>query len=89
MIRIILLTAYFIIPQFGRTQSGMNVFDDSYIHEIRLTFTDPDYWDTLLVHYDAVYDSNPPDFDLKQYVLASFVEIDGVVLDSVDSELRD
>ena len=88
MIRIILLTAYFIIPQFGRTQSGMNVFDDSYIHEIRLTFTDPDYWDTLLVHYDAVYDSNPPDFDLKQYVLASFVEIDGVVLDSVGFRIK-
>jgi len=49
-------------------------FDDSYVHEVHITFTDPDWYDTL-------YDSHANDPDDPYFPAA--VECDGVVLDPV------
>lgn len=59
-------------------QSGQNVFDESFVHEVRVTFTEPNFWDTLSTNYNNTLNSGAP----KVYLIAS-VEIDGIVVDSV------
>jgi hypothetical protein len=49
-------------------------FDDSYVHEVTITFTDPDWYDTL-------YDSHANDVDDPYFPAA--VVCDGVALDPV------
>ncbi len=49
-------------------------FDDTFVHEIHITFTDPDWYATL-------YDSHANDPDDPYFPAA--IECDGVVLDPV------
>jgi len=48
----ILLTFLFISSFSANAQVGDEVFDNSFIHEIRLSFSEPEYWDTLTTRYD-------------------------------------
>lgn len=58
--------------------NGVEMFDESYVHEIRITFEQEDYWDSLEYYYEQYYEFDAP----KKYIMAS-VEIDGEVIDSV------
>ncbi len=62
---------------FGQV-NGTEMFDESVLHEIRITFEQEEFWDSLEYYYAQYLD-----FDAdKQYMMAS-VEIDGTVIDSV------
>lgn len=63
----------------GLAQSGQTVFDESYVHEIRVTFQDPNFWDSLDLYYNNMMNNGAP----NQYLMASEVSIDGVIIDSV------
>jgi spore coat protein CotH len=60
-------------------QSGQDMFDETYVHEIQITFDDPNFWDSLTMYYDDMLMSGAD----KKYMMASGVVIDGNVLDSV------
>lgn len=59
-------------------QSGLQMFDETYVHEIRIKFDEPNFWDTLTVHYLVTVDTN-----LENIPLPALVTIDGTTLDSV------
>ncbi|MFT5821434.1 MAG: hypothetical protein ACI8ZM_002687 [Crocinitomix sp.] len=62
---------------FGQ-DNGLDMFDESFVHEIRVTFEHDDYWDSLEYYYAQYLEFDAP----KQYMMVS-VEIDGTVIDSV------
>lgn len=86
MKNILYILGYFL---FGITttsaQSGNHLFDPSIIHEINFTFTEPAFWDSLLVNYGDSSSFSGSDI---QWELAENIEIDGMVLDSVGVRLR-
>ena len=57
------------------------MFDESMVHEIRITLTQPHFWDTLSAHYTLSLDTNlnVPNVPL----MAIHVKIDGTIVDSV------
>lgn len=68
------------VLSFGlRAQSGQDMFDETYVHEIEITFDDPNFWDSLTTYYDNMMMSGAD----KKYMMASGVTIDGNVIDSV------
>ncbi|NOQ74955.1 MAG: T9SS type A sorting domain-containing protein [Crocinitomix sp.] len=77
--RYILLSiiAFSFTSSFGQ-HNGTEMFDESFVHEIRISFEQEDYWDSLEYYYEQYLDFDAP----KQYMVAS-VEIDGTVIDSV------
>ncbi len=71
----------FFCPSWVVGQSGIHLFDESKVHEIRITFIEPYFWDTLSAHYNLSLNDSIP---LKNIpLLASSVSIDGTFLDSV------
>lgn len=54
--------------------NGNAIFDESFVHEIRITFEQEAYWDSLLFYYTYAED--------KTYLMAS-IEIDGNTIDSI------
>ena len=78
MKKILSLAVLTIIFLNGFSQSGQNVFNESIIHEIRITFTDVNFWDSLTTHYDNYLNNGAP----KTYMMG-VVSIDGVQMDSV------
>lgn len=54
-----------------------DLFDDSFVHEIRINSTDPNFWQTIDEDY-----SSTPNGEAIPYRVAT-VTVDGVVLDSV------
>jgi hypothetical protein len=63
----------------GYAQSnGNELFDESYVHEVRITFEQEDFWDSLEYYYEQYLDYGAD----KQYMMAS-VQIDGNTVDSV------
>lgn len=77
-------TGTIVVSEIGHTRSAWDpvviddeaaaFFDDSYVHEIRITFEDPDWYDTL-------FESHSTDVE-DPYFEASFVG-DGVALEQV------
>ena len=59
----------------GLYGQGDSIFDDSYVHEIRVTSNDFNFWNTLTLDYQSSYPDVP-------YQMAN-VSIDGVVVDSI------
>lgn len=65
---------------FGlHAQSGEDMFDETYVHEIRITFENSNFWDSLTFYYDEMLNSGAD----KKYMMATGITIDGNVLDSV------
>jgi spore coat protein CotH len=62
---------------FGQS-TGNSIYDDSFIHEVKLTFAQVNHIDSLNYYYDQYLNFNAP----KQYMLAN-AEIDGVLIDSI------
>jgi spore coat protein CotH len=73
----------------AKAQTGDSLYNDSLLHEIRITFYETNYWDTLEAHYDLLLDVNG-DVIIgapKQYLPAT-IEIDGTSIDSVGVRLK-
>lgn len=68
----------------ANAQVGEQVFDDSYIHEVRLYFSEPEYWDTLNTWYD---DFNTFSGEDIPYLKASMT-FDGNELDTIGVRLK-
>ncbi|MBK8827945.1 MAG: CotH kinase family protein [Saprospiraceae bacterium] len=68
---------------FGKSfgQSGNKIFDQSYLHEIRITFADENYWETLNNNFESLIPGEPSE-DAIPY-LTSSVKIDGTAYDHV------
>lgn len=77
--RHIILTLILFSINSGYSQvNGLEMFDESYVHEIRITFEQENYWDSLEYYYEQYLEFGAD----KQYMMAS-VSIDGTVVDSV------
>ena len=68
-----------ILGNSAQAQIGIEMFDESYVHEIRIEFEDTvTYWDSLTYYYTDFIDNGAA----KKYMWAQ-VTIDGELLDSV------
>ena len=65
-------------------QSGNNVFDNEYLHEICIYFPDTSYWESLVSNYQDAYSFSGSDMEY----LAADILIDNNLLDSVGIRLR-
>jgi hypothetical protein len=63
------------------SQNGNALFDESFVHEIRVTIDDPDFWNTLLTNY------NSPIVSEHIYTPSSIV-IDGTQLNMVGFRIK-
>ena len=67
----------------GFSQSpGDSLYDNSFVHNIEITFYETNYWDTLEVHYNSIFDSLGVPVGEKKYLPAQII-IDGNILDTV------
>jgi len=71
----LLILAISLSTAFTLMSQGEQIFDDSYVHEIRVTFDDDGYWQELSTNYQNNYPDVP-------YTMAS-VSIDGELIDSI------
>ena len=69
----------FLCLQSSYAQSGGTLFDDSYLHEIRLNFAQPAYWDTLTTNYQNWVDNQHG----EDVYTAANITIDGYELPDV------
>ena len=73
---------------FAYSQNGENIFIQDSIHVVRLTFSQPHYWDTLVARYEAAHDVKSQDIEDNAEPLMANVEIDGQKLDSIGVKLK-
>ena len=77
----LLLFAFFIIsPTSFAQNSGEEIFDTSFVHEIRITFENPNFWQVLTENYE---NSLVNDIPTNVPYLAGTISFDGNILDSV------
>lgn len=67
-----------ITTNLSAQSNGNNMFDESFVHEIRITFEQENFWDSLEYYYDQYLSFGAE----KKYMLAKVV-IDGNTIDSV------
>ena len=65
--------------QSMNAQSGLQMFDNTYVHDIRIYSDEPNFWQILTDRYDAWLN----EFWLANTPLPAQVVIDGTVVDSV------
>ncbi|MDA9774666.1 CotH kinase family protein, partial [Saprospiraceae bacterium] len=63
--------------------SGESVFDINVLHELRLEFSDTDYWEQM----EANYTSAPDEFTPIPYIMTKVI-MDGQVVDSVGARFK-
>lgn len=68
-----------IVLQSMHAQSGLQMFDNAYVHDIRIYSDEPDFWQILTDRYDAYLNELWP----VNTPLPAQVVIDGTVVDSV------
>jgi spore coat protein CotH len=80
MLRTLLLSvlAFSCFSGLSAQGSGNNIFDDSVLHEINMTFEEVDYWDILNENFGNGFDPS----EGVDYLMAS-VTIDGETVDSI------
>lgn len=59
---------------------GEQLFQDDFVHEIRISFSNPNFWSVLISNYDNNYPNVP-------YIMADVV-IDGEAIDSIGVRLK-
>lgn len=67
-----------LIAAFTTAQNGTELFDESYVHRIDVTFQQGGFWDSLSNYYDEAFNNGT---DVK-YMMGS-VTVDGTVIDSI------
>ncbi|MFK8162562.1 MAG: CotH kinase family protein [Lewinella sp.] len=73
-----LLCLLFLSGSLLAQNSGDNLLDRTTLHEVRLTFAEPNYWEILTNNFNQHADPNTP----VPYLMAS-VTIDGTTVDSI------
>ena len=68
-----------LLMQSMNAQSGLQMFDNTYVHDIRIYSDEPNFWQILTDRYDAWLN----EFWLANTPLPAQVVIDGTVVDSV------
>jgi spore coat protein CotH len=68
----------------AQNRVGEKIFKNKFVHEIRISFSQPHYWDSLLAYYESSLDSS----NLKRNSLMASVELDGDKVDSVGVRLK-
>lgn len=68
-----------LLPMLGLSQ-GEAVFNDDIVHEVRIEFSSPDFWNTLTNNYDNYYPDVP-------YIMVN-ATIDGEQIDSIGVRLK-
>jgi hypothetical protein len=61
-------------------QSGLSMFDSTYVHEIRVYFDDPAFWETLTANYLLEDDGDPNTVNIP---IAADVRIDGNLVQNI------
>ena len=72
----------------AQISNGNNVFSTDSIHEVRLIFSQPHYWDTLVARYDKEHSEYDHYEDDSAKPLLASVKIDGEKADSVGVKLK-
>jgi len=80
-----LLLSCFLLP-FANAQNGEALFDHSYLHEIRVTFDDSNFWQTLNSNYQDGQDPNGGGSGIEY--LEGSIEIDGNAIESIGVRLK-
>jgi len=76
-------------PSTIAATNGEKVFSQDTIHEIRLFFKQPKFWETLVANYDAAHDINLRESEtVDTTVIMASVSFDGVKIDSVGVKLK-
>ncbi|MEM8888196.1 MAG: CotH kinase family protein [Bacteroidota bacterium] len=75
-----LLCVLLCLPFYHLFAQGEQIFDDAIVHEIQLSFSDPDFWTTLSNNYENNYPNVP-------YIMANAV-IDGESIDSIGVRIK-
>jgi CotH kinase protein/Secretion system C-terminal sorting domain len=77
-----LLFAFLLFPVFALANAGDSLFNSNQVHEVRIQFSEPNWWDTLTHYYDLTQQQN------QDYYLPALVIVDGDTLDSVGVRLK-
>lgn len=72
----------FILPLNALAGPGDSIFNSPLVHEVRISFSQTGWWDTLTANYDLTQQTN------QDYYLPAAVTIDGNALDSVGVRLK-
>lgn len=75
-----LLFLYYFFPENTSLAQGEQLFQDDFVHEVRLNFSDPNFWSVLTANYDNNYPNVP-------YIMADVI-IDGEMIDSIGVRLK-
>src|SRR3989338_6628449 len=67
-----------LIAGFSTAQNGTELFDETYVHRIDVTFQQDGFWDSLSNYYDEAFNNGTD----VQYMMGS-VMVDGTVVDSI------
>ncbi len=78
---ILLLLLFFLSSKTSAQTPGVNLFDDSFVHEIRLTSYYSGFWDTLTLNYLFSFNFNQQQIRDIPYAPA-IISVDGMVRDS-------
>ncbi len=65
-------------------QTGKELFDNSLVHEIRLEFDQPDFWNDLKTNYDEAQQFSGGDIE----DMMARISIDGTLMDSIGVRLK-
>ncbi len=76
--RLLSLCSLLLLACSLNAQSGEELFDNSYLHEVRIYFYQADFWDSLVYNYDE----NIDDSGVEVPYLKAYAQIDGVPLDT-------
>jgi spore coat protein CotH len=87
---IILILLFIASAYYSRAaNNGEKVFKQDTIHEVRLYFKQPKYWETLVKNYEAAHDENLHENELVDTtVIMADAKFDGVKIDSIGVKLK-
>lgn len=84
MKKIIIILIIFFSPIFSFSQNpGDSTFQATFVHDINITFTQTNWWDSLM-YYKMYSDS----FNLSTQSMVAAVTIDGLLIDSIGVSLK-
>ena len=73
---------------FAQFSNGNSVFSNDSVHIVRLFFTQPHYWDTLVQRYDTEHSEYDHYGDDSAKPLLASIQIDGKKMDSIGVKLK-
>lgn len=68
----------------NQVKTGKTIFNIDTIHEIRLTFSQPSHWDSLMLAYNSFHEID----SLDTFQMRATIQIDGKKIDSIGVKLK-